>query len=256
MIETFTMPFPRVSSKKQRKVYVYVPDGFEADTLFPVLYMFDGHNVFFDEDATYGKSWGMKEYLESDGTPLVVVAIDCDHRPNHGRLKEYCPFTFEAPELGTIRGRGKSFMKWMIEQLKPLIDSRFPVLSDREHTFIAGSSMGGLMTLYALTDFGQYFSRGAALSPSVWTRPDAVLHLIHRSHTLENSILYMDYGSQELERHTGMQDSLFDCAHALLRMGVHLTFRIVPGGEHCEACWEEQIPFFMHVLLYDGFIRP
>jgi hypothetical protein len=51
----------------------------------------------------------------------------------------------------------------------------------------------------------------------------------------------------------GMQDALFDCAHALLQMGVHLTFRIVPGGEHCEACWEEQIPFFMHILSYEGF---
>ena len=66
MIETFSMPFPRQTSKKQRKVYVYLPEGFEPDAAFPVLYMFDGHNVFFDEDATYGKSWGMKEYLEND----------------------------------------------------------------------------------------------------------------------------------------------------------------------------------------------
>lgn len=256
MIETFTMPFPRATSKKQRKIYVYVPDDFEPDACFPVLYMFDGHNVFFDEDATYGKSWGMKEYLESTHTPLVVVAVDCDHRANHGRLKEYCPFTFEGPEIGRIRGHGKAFMNWMTEQLKPVIDDHYPVLSDREHTFIAGSSMGGLMTLYALTNFGAIFSRGAALSPSVWTRPDAILRLIDHSPYLEGAILYMDYGSEELERHSEMQDALFDCAHALLNMGVHLTFRIVPGGEHCEACWEEQIPFFMHILLYDGFSTP
>ena len=102
MIETFSMPFPRQTSKKQRKVYVYLPEGFEPDAAFPVLYMFDGHNVFFDEDATYGKSWGMKEYLENDRTPLVVVAVDCNHSPDHGRLKEYAPFYFQAPGIGQI----------------------------------------------------------------------------------------------------------------------------------------------------------
>ena len=253
MIETFSMPFPRQTSKKQRKVYVYLPEGFEPDAAFPVLYMFDGHNVFFDEDATYGKSWGMKEYLENDRTPLVVVAVDCNHSPDHGRLKEYAPFYFQAPGIGQIRGRGHAYMEWLTQQLKPFIDEHYPVLPDRENTFIAGSSMGGLMTLYALTDYGHIFSRGASLSPSVWTNPSAVLRLIGKSRCLEGAVLYMDYGAQELERHAGMQDALFDCAHALLQMGVHLTFRIVPGGEHCEACWEEQIPFFMHILSYEGF---
>ena len=77
MIETFSMPFPRQTSKKQRKVYVYLPEGFEPDAAFPVLYMFDGHNVFFDEDATYGKSWGMKEYLEKREPRFANAIIRC-----------------------------------------------------------------------------------------------------------------------------------------------------------------------------------
>ena len=131
MIETFSMPFPRQTSKKQRKVYVYLPEGFEPDAAFPVLYMFDGHNVFFDEDATYGKSWGMKEYLENDRTPLVVVAVDCNHSPDHGRLKEYAPFYFQAPGIGQIRGRGHAYMEWLTQQLKPFIDEHSTFISSR-----------------------------------------------------------------------------------------------------------------------------
>ena len=84
--------------------------------------MFDGHNVFFDSDATYGKCWGMKEYLESTNTPLIVVAVDCNHSPNNGRLSEYSPFTFEDPKLGYIRGRGRTTMDWFAHTLKGMID--------------------------------------------------------------------------------------------------------------------------------------
>ena len=253
MIETLHVPLPRPTSRAKRKVYVYVPDGFEADARFPVLYMFDGHNVFFDEDATYGKAWHIQDYLAENHIPLMVVAPDCDHRPDHGRLKEYAPYTFEDPELGMIRGRGRPFMDWMTLQLKPRIDSLYPALSARDTTFVAGSSMGGLMTIYALSAYGDVFSRGAALSPSIWTKPSSLRREIMQSHTLEGAVLYMDYGSEELERHAQMQESLFDCAQTLMRMGVHLTFRIVPGGTHCEASWEEQIPFFIQILLYEGF---
>ena len=101
MIEKWTTPIPKLSGREGRTVYVYVPDEAQEnpEARYPVLYMFDGHNVFFDSDATYGKCWGMKEYLESTNTPLIVVAVDCNHSPNNGRLSEYSPFTFEDPKL-------------------------------------------------------------------------------------------------------------------------------------------------------------
>ena len=76
MIEKWTTPIPKLSGREGRTVYVYVPDEAQEnpEARYPVLYMFDGHNVFFDSDATYGKCWGMKEYLESTNTPLIVVA--------------------------------------------------------------------------------------------------------------------------------------------------------------------------------------
>lgn len=78
----------------------------EPERRYPVLYMFDGHNVFFDWDATYGKSWGMKEYMDFTGTQLIIAAVECNRSPENGRLSEYSPYDFQAPELGKFKGRG------------------------------------------------------------------------------------------------------------------------------------------------------
>ena len=66
-----------------RMLHIYVPDGaFRSKKRYPVMYMFDGHNLFDDEEATYGKSWGLKDYLEQTRLPLVVVGLECNHEGN------------------------------------------------------------------------------------------------------------------------------------------------------------------------------
>lgn len=90
MITQWSVAIPQLSGKRhQRRVYVYVPDMAteNPEMRFPVLYMFDGHNVFFDADATYGKSWGFGDYLSYTDTPLMVVAVECNHGPKFARLK-------------------------------------------------------------------------------------------------------------------------------------------------------------------------
>ena len=253
MIEKWGIPVTPVTGKKPRTVYVYLPREAEEDpdARFPVLYMFDGHNVFFDEDATYGKSWGMGEYLDKTETPLIVVAVDCNHRPPNGRLSEYSPFTFTDEEFGRVVGRGRKFMDWLTGTLKPVIDARYPTLPQREHTWIAGSSMGGLMSLYAVTAYNDVFSRAAALSPSVWLVRDRMEQLIRKTVLLPGTVVYTDYGSRELGNHADMLRCFLRTAGALAEKGAAVTSRIVPGGEHCEASWEEQIPFFMPILFYD-----
>ena len=77
MIKKWSVSYPAVNGTEQRRAYVYLPTMYEAepDRRFPVLYMFDGQNVFFDEDATYGKSWGVADYLDYTDTPLIVAAM-------------------------------------------------------------------------------------------------------------------------------------------------------------------------------------
>ena len=249
MILKWDITIPQLSGDQIRRAYVYLPESYdgEPERRYPVMYFFDGHNVFFDEDATFGTSWGMDAYMKSSGKELILVGIECN-REGNGRLEEYSPFTFENADLGRIKGRGKQYMHWLIKELKPYIDENFRTLPDREHTLIAGSSMGGLMALYAVTTFNQVFQRAACLSPSLWVAPGKMLELIARAHIRRDTCIYLDYGEKEMFNHAANAEALFSTSHLLMTKRVNLTFRIVPGGSHCEASWAKQVPIFMECL--------
>ena len=252
MIRRFKVMYPLVDGAEERTAYVYLPDSYFRNRRkrYPVLYMFDGHNVFFDSDATYGKSWGLGKYLKKNRTQLIVAAVECNHSPDHGRLKEYSPFTFEAADVGIIEGLGKDTMDWFVYEFKSMIDQTYRTIPDREHTFIAGSSMGGLMSIYALTAYNSVFSRAAALSPSLWTDPEQLHDLIVHADLDPDTILYMDYGSEEMGNHDEFHQIFGEFVNLLMWRQIALTCRIVPGGTHSEASWERQIPFFLNTLLY------
>lgn len=249
MVKVFPVTIPALSGDTSRRVYLYLPDyyGDDATRRYPVMYMFDGHNVFFDSDATYGKSWGMNSYMSWTRTPLIIVAVECNHDGN-SRLSEYSPMDFENSTLGHIRGRGKLYMDWLVHTLKPSIDANYRTLPDREHTIICGSSMGGLMALYAATEYNSVFQRAACLSPSLWVSPGKVLEMVARGDIKNDTCIYMDYGSGEIFNHASSAEALISVAHLLLTKRVNLAFRIVPGGTHSEASWEQQIPIFMDCL--------
>ena len=165
MIKRFEVNLPLVNGEmEKRTAYIYLPESYEKEPheYYPVLYMFDGHNVFFDSDATFGKSWGMQEYMDKTNTQMIIAAVECNHSPNHGRLEEYSPFTFRISDVGFVPGRGKATIDWYVDVFKRGIDKNYRTLPDREHTFIAGSSMGGLMSIYALMEYNHVYSRAAA----------------------------------------------------------------------------------------------
>ena len=141
-------------------------------------------------------------------------------------------------------------MDWFVKVFKPLIDRNFPTMPEREYTFIAGSSMGGLMTIYALTKYNHVFSRGAALSPSLWVNTDRLEKMIRSTDFAPGTVLYMDYGSEEFGWKKDMMKGYNRISNAFTDSGVMLTSRLIPGGTHQEASWEKQIPFFMNILFY------
>ncbi|MBR5521596.1 MAG: alpha/beta hydrolase [Oscillospiraceae bacterium] len=253
MIIIRQITIPQLTGKEKRRAYIYVPDEakFNPEARYPVLYMFDGHNVFFDSHATYGKSWGMLEYLQENNVPLIVAAVECNHSPDNGRLSEYSPFDFQDSRFGSVKGRGRKTMEWYVKQFKPFIDRNFPTMPEREYTFISGSSMGGLMTIYAMTKYNHIFSRGAALSPSLWFNNDKLERMIRRAEFAPDTVLYMDYGSEEMGRRPDMIKGYNKIHNALSEGGVMVTSRIIPGGTHSEASWEKQLPFFLHTLFYN-----
>ena len=235
----------------KRRLHIYVPDDAMTNgQRCPVLYMYDGHNLFEDNEATYGKSWGLKDYLDRTSIPLIVVGMECNHEGN-SRLVEYCPYTFTDRQFGTITGSGKAMMRWVVDELKPLIDRELPTLPERASTWIGGSSMGGLMSLYALLQYSDVFGRAAALSPSLWVAPEALTALVGRCKLAPGTVLYMDYGSKEMGNHDGMRCGFAEMCAKVMTRGIHLTSRIVPGGTHSEASWEKQLPFVFHTLMYE-----
>lgn len=253
MVLKWNITIPELTGDEERRAYVYLPESYETDLEkhYPVLYMFDGHNLFFDEDATYGKCWGLKDYMDFTETPMIIAAVECNHNPDGGRLAEYSPFTFHNEKLGSISGRGRTTMNWMIHEFKPYIDEQFRTIPDRNHTFIGGSSMGGLMSLFAVLKYNHVFSRAACLSPSIWFATEKLSSMIHHARIKPDTVIYMDYGSNEIRHHQNMRVQFGKVTAQLLQKKALLQSRIVPNGDHCEASWEKQIPFFMETLLYE-----
>ncbi len=253
MVKVWKVSYPAYTGKEPRNVYIYLPINYEyeEERRYPVLYMFDGHNAFFDRDATYGKSWGLGQYLDKTASPLIVVAVECNHSPENARLSEYSPYDFDNPHYGKYVGRGDETMNWFIKTLKPRIDREFRTKKDRHHTFIMGSSMGGLMSLYAVLKYNKVFSRAAALSPSIWVSVDKLKKLIRTAPLSPDTVIYMDYGSREMNFHAGNEKDFAALGAEIMSRRLHLTQRIVPNGDHSEASWEKQLPFCIGSLLYD-----
>ena len=140
MITVKEIQIPALPTEKPRRLYIYTPKGYSrSQQRYPVLYMFDGHNVFYDSHATYGKSWGMRKYLAQRELPLILVAVECNHEGNR-RLNEYAPWDF-GWEAERFEGQGKLTMDWITQELKPEIDRSYRTLPDRDHTLIGGSSI-------------------------------------------------------------------------------------------------------------------
>ncbi len=252
MVKEWNIAIPELTGERTRRAYVYLPDDYYEDEgrRYPVMYMFDGHNLFYDEEATFGKSWGLGEYLDGTNTKIIIAAVECNTAGN-GRLEEYSPVNFSMPGGTLIRGRGKKYMDWLVHEFKPFIDKNYRTLPERENTAIGGSSMGGLMTLYALAAYNRYFSKGAALSPSLWVSgglPD----FVRTARFVSSTQLYMDYGSREFKNHAGQRGLFGEASRELIEKGVFLTARIVPYGTHTEASWQRQIPAFMNALGFFG----
>ena len=254
MIKKRTLTYPCYTGQEKRRLYIYLPRGYESQPSrrYPVLYMFDGQNVFFDDNATYGKSWGVGRYLNYTKTPLIVVALECNTHPDNGRLSEYSPFYYNPGGEwgGPYEARAEETMQWYIHNLKPYIDKRFRTLTDREHTFIGGSSMGGLMSLYGVLCHNEVFSRAASFSPTMDVDADALVALIEASSPAPDTVIYMDYGMKEFEYEPWSPANFTRVANALMQKGVILSTRLVPNGDHSEASWERQLPFAIPTIMY------
>ena len=240
MTEEFSVQVPAPAGEEARTVTVFLP---ETDAQCPVLYLFDGQTAFFDERAPFGTSLRIGEYLRQNAIDLIAVGVDCD-RVN--RLTEYSPFPFRAGKC-VSEGKGRVYMDWLVSALKPAIDARYPTLSDRAHTFLMGSSMGGLMALYALADYGAVFGGAIAMSPSFWTDEQKCVEMAER--VPHDAKLYVDYGTAELRSGRGSHGRALSAVVQALRPFDGFRFVLEEGGKHNEEAWRRRLPSALRHLL-------
>ena len=243
-----------------RMLHIYLPDDYEeSEARYPVMYMYDGHNLFYNEDATYGKSWGLQEFMRQWENQLIIVGIECNHEGNK-RLEEFSPYDFRDFDGQRIHGTGKVFMQWVVDELKPLIDTHFRTKPEREHTGIGGSSMGGLMAYYTVVAHNDVFSKAACLSSAVGFCYDAMREeLTSAGPLLPDTRVYMSWGSKESGRKPGLVKytcTNLEFSHLLVERGAVTYPYLQAFGGHCEADWEKQnaiyMPFLWNGVFEDG----
>ena len=243
---------------KNRPLHIWLPEDYETSgKRYPVMYFFDGHNLFLNEDATYGKSWGLKEFLSGWDKEIILVGIECGHEGDE-RLSEYLPY---KAAIGTwfrkFKPMGQQTMDWIVNEIKPMIDREYPTLPDRENTGIGGSSMGGIMALYGGVHYNTWFSKAACVSSAIGFCMRPLMKDIRGSRIAPDSRFYLSWGTKEAY---GIKDPDKDdrssrtyhwnkrAGEAVAATGAKVMYYCQVGGAHCEADWEKQNPIFMDYL--------
>lgn len=245
-IEVISEHFEIPQLIRTRRISVLLPhDYYHTDKHYPVLYLQDGQNLF-DDYAPFG-NWALDKklaVLSERGTgDLIIIAID--HAAEQ-RIAEFTP-SFQT-RLG--RGEGKKYVRFLTDTLKPFVDKNFRTLPSREHTGIGGSSMGGLISIYAGLMYPEAYGKLMIFSPSLWVSPNIPFNVMDLSEPFEGRI-YLYGGAAEstsmvpnMER---FRAALTD-RHEQSRLAFHLA--IDPQGMHNEARWGEEFPRAVEWLYY------
>jgi pullulanase len=231
-----------------RRVWVYLPPGYDAATArYPVLYMHDGQNLF-DVRTSFAGEWKVDETCEQligngELTPFIVVGIE----NGPGRISEYTPW----PDPSYGGGQAEAYLQAIIGVLKPEIDSRYRTLTSSSYTWMAGSSLGGLVSAYAGLAHGDVFGRVAALSPSYWWdsrhmitwaagRPRGTLRRVYQDMgTVETGNPSNPANATYIEDLRLMRDALIEDGFTL---ALDLQSIEAAGHMHNEASWALRLP--------------
>ena len=261
---------------KTRSVDVWLPENYSKDKKYAVLYMHDGQ-MLFDSTTTWNKQeWKVDEWvsrlMKEDKThDFIVVGI---HNISEIRWQDLFPQKAinnlkKDTEVQLFDGKssteveatlnGDNYLKFLVDELKPIIDSNYSTYTDKENTFVMGSSMGGLMSMYAICEYPDIFS-GAACISTHWpgAAPIANSPLAHaifkymEEHLPDSKThrLYFDYGTETLDAHYPQYAPRVDSI--LISKGYtagnfkNLKFE---GTNHSENAWNQRLDIPLTFLL-------
>lgn len=239
-------------------VDVYCPYR-QVGKRYPVLYINDGQNAFFDEKSFMKVSWGFLEYIKKMDLKIILVAIHCR---GDKRMDDYAPWVI-PPKLALresdgqtdhMGGWGDLYIQWIIHKLIPMIDRRYPSNGDRG---ICGSSMGGVIASYASLTYPTVFSKCAALSTAFWFYPDLFYQLVKQQDLSSIQAFYLDLGEFEAEDEqiNEWYRETNDRMDQLLKERIEsYKFVFYKGAYHHESQWRKRVPIFMS-FLYSEYLK-
>lgn len=211
---------------------VYLPPGYDENTLkrYPVLYMHDGSNLFFPEEAFGGSEWQVDENLEQLDTMNLIDKVIVVGVYAHDRMYEYTRPGYE--EYGRL----------LVEQIKPMVDDSLRTLTDPANTAVMGSSLGGVVSFFLGWEYPHVFGKAACLSSTFGYRDNLMERVL--AEPKRNVRFYIDSGWPEdnYENTTAMRDHLLEMGYEFGRDVLYFAF---PGALHNESSWaaRSHIPF-------------
>ncbi|NVM62891.1 alpha-glucosidase [Mucilaginibacter sp. SG538B] len=236
--EQFEMP----QLGRQRRVWIYLPAGYEADKKkYPVIYMHDGQNLFDEYTSSYGE-WGIDELMDRIPVQQESIIVGIDHGGEY-RITEYDPYNSKYGE-----GRGDDYVQFLIKELKPYIDAHYRTQTDAAHTTIAGSSMGGLISMYAALKYPGVFGNAGVFSPAFWIAPQ-IYDQAQQAAINKNSRFYFVCGDAES---ASMVADMQKMANLLKSRGVkpeNAPVTVIKGASHNEKQWNGDWPGFYKWLM-------
>ncbi|PZR22801.1 MAG: alpha-mannosidase [Flavobacterium psychrophilum] len=227
-VSWFTIHSPQL--KTDRKIWVYLPEDYkDTNHKYPVMYMHDGQNLF-DKATSFSGEWRIDEQLDSLHAKTIIIGIE------HGgdkRIEELTPH----PNEKYGGGNADAYLDFLVNTLKPYVDTHYRTKQDKEHTAIFGSSLGGLVSFYAVLKYPKVFGKAGVFSPSFWFNDDIFDLAIKTEHI--NARLYFMAGDHESEN---MQNDLERMLDIVLtktkKKNIHK--KIVHNGRHNETLWGKE----------------
>ncbi|HKO75981.1 MAG TPA: alpha/beta hydrolase-fold protein, partial [Flavobacterium sp.] len=223
-VSTFTIEAPQL--KTSRKIWLYLPKNYETSTKkYPVIYMHDAQNLF-DAKTSFAGEWNVDEKLDSLNAQVIVVGIE-----NGGdkRLEELTPYKNE--KYGG--GNADKYLEFIVNTLKPEIDKKYRTKTNAKNTTIMGSSLGGLVSFYAVIKYPDIFGKAGVFSPAFWINRKDINDYMSNSKKLKAKIYFLCGDSE------GDDDSMVtDLNHMekLLNTNrcycLHLNKKVIVNGGH------------------------
>ncbi len=230
-VSTFTIDAPQLGTKK--KIWLYLPEGYKnSDKKYPVIYMHDAQNLF-DKSTSYAGEWQVDETLDSLHAKVIVVGIE---HGNEKRIDELTPY----PNAKYGGGKADLYLDFIVKNLKPYIDQNYRTKPDGRNTAIFGSSLGGLVSFYAVLKYPHVFGKAGVFSPSFWYSKD-IYDLMEKAPKTKAKIYFLAGDSEskddDVVGDVKKMEKLLD-ANRCPCLKLNKTV-IVKGGQHNEKLWRE-----------------